>query len=161
MIFYFTSKDMNLVPANRKAWLEYLISVEGKKLIGDFKRETGVRTALQNNSLHLGLTLIAKTLNDSGLDLRKVLKPEVDIPWTTESAKEYLWRPIQKIMTGKDSTTKLDKVSEITEIWDVIMRHLGEKHHVEYIPFPHKEKEEFDTSGLHKDLEVPNGKPEF
>jgi len=37
---------------------------------------------------------------------------------------------------GKDSTTKLKKVGEIEEVWDTMFRFLGEKHQVEYIPFP-------------------------
>ena len=116
---------------------EYLLAHEGEKFYADIGKETGVRTPSQNNALHLGLSMIARSLNEAGLDMRKVLKPEVEIPWTTTSAKEHLWRPIQKVMTGKKSSTELDKVSEISEIWDVIMRHLGEKHGVEYIPFPH------------------------
>lgn len=134
-IYFFTPIGGGIVWETQKA-LEWLVKNENKKCWAELGRETGVRTPSQNNALHLGLTMIAKTLNDAGLDMRKVLKPEIEIPWTTASAKDHLWRPIQIAMTGKESTTQLNKVSDITEIWDVIMRFLGEKHGVEYIPFP-------------------------
>ncbi len=115
--------------------VEFLLKHEGKTFWCEIGRETGVRTLPQNSALHVGLQLIADALNDSGLDIRKVLKPEVDIPWTVESVKEYLYRPIQKIMTGKSSSTELDK-AEPSEVFDVLTRHLAEKHHIEAIPFP-------------------------
>lgn len=86
------------------------------------------RTISQNSALHLYFQMVANSLNDSGLDLRKVLKPEVNIPWTTVSVKTFLWKPIQKAMTGKTSTTKLLKgKKEIDLIFDTLNRHLGEK----------------------------------
>ena len=95
------------------------------------------RTLAQNSALHLGCSHIAHSLTEAGLDMKAVLKPEIDITWTTESVKEYIFKPVMKIMTSKKSTTELSKTSgEIAEIWEVIMRHLMEKHHIEYIPFP-------------------------
>ena len=84
------------------------------------------RTEKQNRALHQYFTLIAEALNDSGLDMRAVLKPGVEIPWTTESVKEYLWRPIQKLMVNKPSTTRLT-TREIDMIFETLNRHLGEK----------------------------------
>lgn len=100
------------------------------------------RTAQQNKSLHKGLQLVADSLNQAGLDMRVVLKPEIDIPWTTASAKEYLFRPIMEKMHQKSSTTLLDKHKEIEEVWETMMRFLMEKHHIDYIPFPHNEQNE-------------------
>ena len=65
------------------------------------------RTDQQNRALHLYFTQLAKILNEAGLDMRKVLKPSINIPWTAKSIKENLWRPIMKIQLGKDSTTEL------------------------------------------------------
>jgi len=97
------------------------------------------RTETQNSALHLDFTLIANALNDAGKEMNKVLT--IDIPWSTYAVKEFLWKPVMKAKTGKTSTTKLDKTNgEIDEIHDIIMRTLGEKHEIEYIPFPHKEK---------------------
>lgn len=84
------------------------------------------RTISQNRALHLYFTQLAETLNDAGLDMRKVLKPGIDIPWTSKSIKEFLWRPIQESLLHKESTTELTTV-EIDKVLDVITRHLGEK----------------------------------
>ena len=94
------------------------------------------RTSTQNNALHLGCKLIADALNNAGLDMRKVLKPEVEIPWTTLSVKDHLFRPVMKAMTSKESTTELAKLGEIEGVWDTVMRFLGQNHGLDYIPFP-------------------------
>lgn len=140
MIFEGISKDLQFKPNNVREYLDFLEKHEGKKLIAEIHRQNGVITSSQRNAMHLGFTLIADTLNNAGLDMRKVLKPEVNIPWTKDSVKEYLFRPIQKVMTSKKSTNELNKVGEIDEIWDVMMRHLMETQHIEYIPFPKEDK---------------------
>lgn len=99
------------------------------------------RSTNQNKALHVDFELIAEKLNDAGLDMRKVLKPSYNIPWTKESVKEHLWKPIMKVVTGKESTTELEKYSdEIELIHEIIMRELGEKFGVEWHDFPHEEK---------------------
>lgn len=84
------------------------------------------RTPAQNRALHKYFTMLADEMNAAGLDQRTVLKPEIDIPWTTESVKEQIWRPLQKIQLGKDSTTELS-TTDIDKILDTITKHLGEK----------------------------------
>lgn len=84
------------------------------------------RTTLQNRALHLYFTLIAGALNDAGLDMRKVLKPGVDIPWSGKTVKEHLWKPVLKAQLHKDSTTEMT-TKEIDLIFDTINRYLGEK----------------------------------
>ena len=84
------------------------------------------RTDLQNRSLHLYCEMLAEALNDAGLDMKTVLKPEVDIPWTKESVKEHLYKPILKVMLDKDSTTEMDTVNP-SEVYQVLDRHLAEK----------------------------------
>ena len=97
------------------------------------------RTGAQNRAMHVGFELIATTLNDAGLDIRAVLKQEIEIPWTKDTVKEYLWKPVMKLAVGKQSTRELDKVGEIERVWDVVMRHLSQNHHIEYIPFPNNQ----------------------
>ena len=92
------------------------------------------RTITQNRALHLWFELVATTLNDAGLDMRKTLKPSIDIPWTKMTVKDFLWRPIQKAMLQKDSTKKLT-TKEIDTVYDVINKHLSEKLGV-HQPFP-------------------------
>lgn len=94
------------------------------------------RTIDQNKAIHVFFDLLARELNAAGLDQRKVLKPGIEIPWTATAVKEQIWRPIQKAMYNKNSTTELDKIEEIDNIHETIMRHLGEKFGVEYIEFP-------------------------
>ena len=96
------------------------------------------RTAKQNNALHLWIRWLVKALNDAGLDMRKVLKPSIQIPWTEESAKEHLWHPVQKIVCGKEKSSDLDK-KEVSEVYEVLNRHLSEKFGVS-IEFPEYEK---------------------
>ena len=94
------------------------------------------RTGQQNKSLWLFLTQLSETLNLAGLDMKKVLKESVDIDWNKNLAHDYLWIPIQKAVCGTDSTTELEKQVDIEKVHETLMRHLGEKYHVEYIPFP-------------------------
>jgi len=68
---------------------------------------TDKRTLKQNKSLHKYCELLADALNDAGLDMKKVLRPTIDIPWTKTSVKEHLWKPIQEAMLSKESTTEM------------------------------------------------------
>jgi hypothetical protein len=96
------------------------------------------RTVQQNKALHVLFRLLATTLNEAGLDMRKTLKPGVEIPWSGPAVKEYLWRPIQQAQLRKDSTTELTTV-EIDQIFDTINKHLGEKFGL-HVPFPSVEE---------------------
>lgn len=96
------------------------------------------RTLTQNRALHLYFTKVAKELNDAGLDLRAVLKPTVEIPWGTESIKTFLWKPVQKLQLGKESTTELT-TQEIDKVYETLNRFLGEKHGI-HVAFPSEEE---------------------
>lgn len=84
------------------------------------------RTLTQNRALHLYCRLLSEALNEAGLDQRKVLKPSVDISWTPNAVKENLWRPLQKFVTGLDSTTK-PETSQYSAIYEELNRHLSQK----------------------------------
>lgn len=84
------------------------------------------RTLTQNRALHMFCQNLADTLNEAGLDQKKVLKPEVDIPWTMEAVKEGLWKPIQEAVTGLKSTTK-PETSQYSAIYELLNRHLTMK----------------------------------
>ena len=117
--------------------IDYINSNNGKWL--EIARVPETRSDSQNRALHKFFSLLADTLNDMGLDMRKVLKPTYFIPWNTQAVKDHLWRPFQIAITGKESTTKLTKLDgEIDEIHKVLMRELGEKKHVPFIKFPSK-----------------------
>ena len=91
------------------------------------------RTLRQNAALHKYFVKLFNALNDAGLDMRKVLKPEIEIPWTLSSVKEYLWRPVQRIMLEKESTTELE-TTEVDEVYRVVDRKMIEKGI--NVPFP-------------------------
>lgn len=92
------------------------------------------RTDLQNNSLHLYFTLLAEKLNAGGFDMRKVIREDIDIPWSAYSVKENLWRPVQEAQLGKKSTTELN-TKEIDLIYDTVNRAIGTRTGIS-IPFP-------------------------
>jgi hypothetical protein len=94
-----------------------------------FKAQTkadGSRSLSQNSAMHLYFRLLAIALNAAGYDQRKTLKPEAEIPWNDESVKQNLWAPIMRAVTGKDSTSALEK-SEVSEVYEVLNRHLASK----------------------------------
>lgn len=123
----------------------------------------GTRTLSQNSALHVDCQLIADKLNDAGLDMRATLKPGVSIPWTLESVKEHLFKPIMKLTTGKDSTRQLKKQGgEIDRIHEVLMRELGEKHGIEWHDFPHdKDKGMERLASMHEDVRNDADYPEL
>lgn len=94
------------------------------------------RTLLQNKALHKFCEQLADELNAAGLDMKTVLKPTVDIPWSKTTVKEFLWRPIQEAMLRKESTTELSS-AEPSEVHAVLMRHLSEKFGV-YVSWPNR-----------------------
>jgi hypothetical protein len=87
------------------------------------------RTIPQNNSLQKGCRNLAELFGDAGKDMRKVLKPEIEIPWTGDSVREYMFNPIAKIMFDGRTSSELS-TEEIQEVWKVLIRHTGEKHGV-------------------------------
>ena len=97
------------------------------------------KTPPQRSALHVWCEQTAEVLNDAGLDMRKMLKPEVDIPWTKDSVKEILYKPILEAMTNKTSTEDMNTM-EPSVITEVIARHAAEKFGVTLPPFPNKFK---------------------
>jgi stalled ribosome rescue protein Dom34 len=108
------------------------------------------RTIQQNKALHKYFDNLAKSLNSAGLDMKTVLKPGVDIPWSKESVKEFIWKPIQRAYKIKDSTTALE-TKDINIIYETITRHLGEKFGITE-PFPSIEEVMFEESKLGRPL---------
>jgi len=86
------------------------------------------RSNLQNRSLHLFCSRLSKQLNDAGLDFRKVIREDLEVPWDDDGymVKRYLWKPLQEAMTGHSSTVK-PKTKQYIEIFNVLSRHLAQK----------------------------------
>lgn len=98
------------------------------------------RSSQQNRALHLWFTMLAETLNDAGLDMRKVIKEDVDIPWSCASVKEYLWRPVQKAMFQKQSTTEANR-TDYTQVREVVCRHLADRFGIQCPDWPSIDRE--------------------
>lgn len=121
------------------------------------------RTKQQNKALHVLFQMYANQLNEAGLDMRKTLKPGVEIPWGPVAIKEFLWRPIQEAQLGKHSTTELTTV-EIDAVFDTINKHLGERFGL-HVAFPsveeliiqYEERRQRDESQRRKDRQVEEG----
>lgn len=106
--------------------------------MSDYKGPPRIRTETQSRALHLYFQLLADELNNSGWSIQKFLSHAVEINWTKNSVKELLWRPIQKMLVEKQSTTALDKVTEIDLIYDHINRHVSELTGI-HVEFPHRD----------------------
>jgi len=65
------------------------------------------------------------------------LKHAVDLDWRKESCKELIWRPIQQALLQKKSTTELEKVWDIDEVYEHLNRHLGQVFGIN-VPWPTK-----------------------
>ena len=84
------------------------------------------RTSQQNKSLHKWFELVSEDLNNAGYTVKKTLREDFDLDWNPNLFKELIWRPIQKAITKKNSSSELES-GELQIIWDTINRHLGEK----------------------------------
>lgn len=106
------------------------------------------RTKTQNDSLHLGLEIVARECQEKGITMNAILeraRAEVDV--TQQGLKYNVFHPIMKAMYHIDSTTKLAKIGQIDNVWDKMMHFLGKEFELEYIPFPHNEHGDVDEEG--------------
>lgn len=109
------------------AYIEHLKSQYEKHKYLKVSISTGKnRTLTQNQALHKYFTLLADELNAGGFDMRRTLKQDVDIPWTMESVKQHLWKPLQEVITKEKSTAKVER-ADYSKIYDVLSRHLSQK----------------------------------
>ena len=123
-----------LIFRNQAEYSEYLKRNEGKEIQVDLHLHRDRRTDRQNRALHLWFTMLAEALNDAGYDMKKVIRANMDIPWTDYNVKEFLWRPVQEAQLGKKSTTQLT-TDEIDKVFEVINKAVGERTGV-HVPFP-------------------------
>lgn len=101
-------------------------------------------TDKQFRGLHVYCQQMSDLLEQYHIPLKAVLKPTFEIPTTKDNVKQFLWKPVQYFLYGKDSTKKLDK-NEIDKVVETINLHLAENpvaNVLPYLPFPHKPKDE-------------------
>lgn len=102
--------DRVIVNPAVEAWLLTQMA-DGEQLCGDMKpSKKKQRTIPQNSSIHLFCEHTAKALNDAGYDQKQALEAfeGVELENTMLSVKETIWKRIQGILTGKESTTELE-----------------------------------------------------
>lgn len=102
------------------------ISVEVKRL--------GTRSSAQNASLHKWCELVAEELNAAGYDIQMVLGETFGLRWDKDQVKNNLWRPVQRAMMHKESTTQMNKL-EPTDIHLHLNTFLSDKFGVS-VPWP-------------------------
>ena len=83
------------------------------------------RSLTLNRSLHLWCSMTGSNLNAAGYDARQIINDDYDISWDKEGSmvKRLLWGPVQKVITGHDSTTK-PTPSQYQEIYENVNRRL-------------------------------------
>ena len=106
----------------------------------DIRRKAKQRTLTQNRALHMWCQWLADELNAAGFDMRRTLRQDVEVPWSGETVKEHLWKPVQEALLQKRSTTEADR-NEYTEVHEVLSRHLGQKLGIQAPEWPRREKE--------------------
>lgn len=126
--------------------LQEIIASDGEYSL-KIERTIGRRTNQQNKALHLFFTQLAEKLNEGGLDFKNVVT--IDVPFTPEMVKNYLWRPIQRLVLKKESTRELNKREDIDLIYDILIKAIGEKFNI-YIPFP-----DINEISNFNDIELP------
>lgn len=110
-VFYGKSHNQQFVPDNKRAWAEYLSSVDGKALVVQIDQERWIRSASQNKFYWAYLRIIANETGNTEDDLHEYFKRIFLVP-------EY------KTILGQEvklpaSTTKLNK-AEMGEYLDKI-----------------------------------------
>ena len=105
----------------------------GETRVFSIRRKT--RTDLQNRSEHKYFDLVAERLNDAGYDQKAVFAvKDVGVPWSKDTVKENLWRPVQVAMFDIESTADLS-TKETQEVYKVLDKLLSEKFGV-HVPWP-------------------------
>ena len=136
MKILFKKEGNFLIPLNEK---------ENQKLVslkdGNYQVEINnvdLRTLSQNSSLWLFANMVAVQLNNAGFTFDKLLKDgkyTAEVDWNKDLVIDQLWKPIQKAITNKKSTTQLEK-SEIDKVYEALNKYLTVRVGIEHIPFP-------------------------
>jgi hypothetical protein len=125
-----TVKDQNTC----KFFVAYVEDQAEQGIDRVYKIQKADRTWRQNNTLHLLFRRMAKGLNDAGFEIPHPFKPDLEIPYSEESVKELLYKPIITMYFKVDRSTDLDteQLSEsMTILVDAVNRNTGV-----YIPIP-------------------------
>lgn len=106
---------------------QYIMDNANKGQIYEIVKPT--RTGQQNSAIHAYCDEVAKEMQARGMDMKTVIKEGVPITPTMHMVKEYMWRPIQKAITGVDSTRKINTM-EVNDVYEQLSRLLAEKYSI-------------------------------
>lgn len=109
------------------------------------------RTSSQNKALHLWIRKLAEAMDDSGMDMRTVVK--VPIKPTEANVKEEMLKPVMEALWPDiHSTTELS-TAQIGELYEVMNRFTAERLHIS-VPFPSEEE-------MRQEFLAKHGNPDF
>lgn len=104
---------------------------------GNLQHKEEKRTDNQNRALHLFFEQLAEEMQRNEITMTAVLQKFIlDAPATKYGVKEYLWKPLQLAMLGKESTRELLKKEEIDQVYDSLNKFFGETMHMTIPAFP-------------------------
>lgn len=95
------------------------------------------RTSSQQKALEVYCRLVAQELNRKGITFEVFFKEGYQVPWSQGLVKDEVWRPVQRAIVGKESTTEPCTI-EYPKIYDRINDKLAR--HGIHVPWPEKEK---------------------
>ena len=99
------------------------------------------RTDQQRKAIEVFCRELADVLNSHGLDMQAVFNvKEVSVPWSQESAKEVLFKPIMTAMFQVESTTELER-GQCGKVHAILCKNLSEKLGITCPEWPSKERE--------------------
>lgn len=128
--------ESETVEKGKKSILEIFKMIPLNIKLNGIKVVHGKRTLQQNRAMWLWATQLAEMFNEKGIDMRAFLRPAVEISWTKNMVIEYIWKPLLKLSTGKDSTTDMSNFGDIDYIMDNSIRIITERTRGEVIPPP-------------------------
>lgn len=124
-----TVKDQNTC----KFFVAYVEDQAEQGIDRVYKIQKADRTWRQNNTLHLLFRHMAQALNDAGFEIPHPFKPDLEIPYSEESVKELLYKPIITMYFKVERSTDLDteQLSEsMTILVDAVNRNTGVYVHI-------------------------------
>ena len=83
------------------------------------------RTLKQNRCLHSYCNQLAEAFNDAGMDMKATLKHDIEIPWSGERVKEFIFNAVSLAKYDKTSSELTTK--EIQVVYEIVNRHTAEK----------------------------------
>lgn len=94
-------------------------------MIGDYER---IKKPIKNATNKYLYGKQSEDLTNEIMDIIYGYLARMDLPWTKDTVKEKLWRPVQMgIIKDKESTKDLT-TTEPNDIYLVLSKHLSEKH---------------------------------